>query len=953
MKLRCLSFVSAAVVVGVMHAHTSWASSTEQIDLSPLGTVVESPAGDPGFSASFDRGGLMKTVYGPEGEILLSYALDREAGTLAVTNSLGETRLLTLGENGLVVSVGEDEAQYTVTKDEAGVVIETCITNELLTECYDGTPQLLYRHHLETGEEFFFGYESDGELIRITTGSGEEVFLQTTEVVDGVTYTVLRLEEVTEWYLGEQLVFRLNDLTLEERHLEYTATGHLEKVWNEQQELIWFGEYTLGESGEVIRVTVTVPEAVEVYDGRGLILSRTDRVSGEEWLFFYNDSEQLWRIEDRSGNVLLENFYDENGELLRTDMPEGGRQIDYGPSVSASSAGNSLQRIKDEDGNIVTYNVGVGVTVITDETRNLQWVLDNNQLGSPLVKHIDETGQEYPITYAGMTASIHQPDGSREVYEYIAGQLGRHLRSEDKEGEVTLEKSYDQRRPNTVYVAFGGESYGHELDLIPEEPGGYADGTQLGAVTAVGTRDGEIVVELAYTDKTVHYQDVETGVVRVFAWHPDATTPENPYDGDRGELLEEGLWTVTHLGKEGEKVSCAAGVYIRLSKTSDPEEWQKYRQVGCGSSVGEMAGELLESKGLGTDRVHWMRYTYYQTLDRSTGEAGHKIEDDGDLGAANYVKASDKTQPGHFQVYEYLAVDCSGGVAEEGDSSKDPVDSTLHRVSYTSGSSSGTGAGSAGALDSRVRGKDDSTPPSGTKGVAVACEEGAKTQGPLVVQAYLADGREVRQGLRYFASFDAELHEATGQGFGRELWGHDTNQAQYVQSTWLEYPDLYQVSEWHYDPSSVADSIGDNVYTVLYEESGEGGNGGVAGAHLAQISSQLDRITPDGNISMTLYDADIAVGEIGKNPGATRFFHVDQQVGELVVDAETENEEWSVAASGQDSEVPRRVTDGLTPMFTSGQSTAVSGSTVHTSYLWSTTGKGKTRGMRSSTRMRR
>ena len=416
MKLRCLSFVSAAVVVGVMHAHTSWASSTEQIDLSPLGTVVESPAGDPGFSASFDRGGLMKTVYGPEGEILLSYALDREAGTLAVTNSLGETRLLTLGENGLVVSVGEDEAQYTVTKDEAGVVIETCITNELLTECYDGTPQLLYRHHLETGEEFFFGYESDGELIRITTGSGEEVFLQTTEVVDGVTYTVLRLEEVTEWYLGEQLVFRLNDLTLEERHLEYTATGHLEKVWNEQQELIWFGEYTLGESGEVIRVTVTVPEAVEVYDGRGLILSRTDRVSGEAWLFFYNDSEQLWRIEDRSGNVLLENFYDENGELERTDMPEGGRQIDYGPSVSASSAGNSLQRIKDEDGNIVTYNVGVGVTVITDETRNLQWVLDNNQLGSPLVKHIDETGQEYPITYAGMTASIHQPDGfSRSV----------------------------------------------------------------------------------------------------------------------------------------------------------------------------------------------------------------------------------------------------------------------------------------------------------------------------------------------------------------------------------------------------------------------------------------------------------------------------------------------------------------------------------------------------------
>ena len=448
--------VFAGVTIGAIGTHTSWASSSERIDLSPLGEVVDPPSLDPSIFIRFDENGLMEKVYGPDGEVLLSYSLDPEAGTLAITNSVGETRNLTLLDNGLLVSAGGKTAEYRVASDDGGFLLETCITNEIATECFDADLQLTYRKHLETGEEFFFEYDDSGDLSRVTTGSGEEVFKQTTRVVDGNVYRVLRLENIEEWYLAEQLVYRLNYETLEERHLFYDEDGRLKRVLDGDLAEIWVAEYLLGASGEVLEVTVTLPDAVEVYNDRGQILRRLDKASGEEWIFFYNSLDKLDRVEDGSGSILLENHYDALGELIRTDIKEGEQQIDYGPSGSPSTTHRTIQRIQDEDGNVVEYTHGPGITTIRDLTRDMEWVLDNNQAGSPLVSFKNADGISR-VSYGGGTATIENPDKTQDVYEYIGGEMGRHLGSLDANGKVLFHKRYNQRKGKTVYVVQPGE----------------------------------------------------------------------------------------------------------------------------------------------------------------------------------------------------------------------------------------------------------------------------------------------------------------------------------------------------------------------------------------------------------------------------------------------------------------------------------------------------------------
>ena len=86
--------------------------------------------------------------------------------------------------------------------------------------------------------------------------------------------------------------------------------------------------------------------------------------------------------------------------------------------------------------------------------------------------------------------------------------------------------------------------------------------------------------------------------------------------------------------------------------------------------------------------------------------------------------------------------------------------------------------------------------------------ETESSQGPLVITTSIIDGKEVRQSLRYFDGFDATTHSATNDTFGRELFGVETRQAAYVKTTWLEYPELYKVNEWHYTPVGIVESIG-------------------------------------------------------------------------------------------------------------------------------------------------
>ena len=72
------------------------------------------------------------------------------------------------------------------------------------------------------------------------------------------------------------------------------------------------------------------------------------------------------------------------------------------------------------------------------------------------------------------------------------------------------------------------------------------------------------------------------------------------------------------------------------------------------------------------------------------------------------------------------------------------------------------------------------------------------------------------------------------------------------------------------------------------------------------------------------------MGAINVDPGATRSSHVDMQTATMVVDFTSPNEEWHVDASSLDLVNPvRRISDGLTPMFTSGEATAYSDNSVH------------------------
>ena len=87
-----------------------------------------------------------------------------------------------------------------------------------------------------------------------------------------------------------------------------------------------------------------------------------------------------------------------------------------------------------------------------------------------------------------------------------------------------------------------------------------------------------------------------------------------------------------------------------MAATAVPEEYQIYQQKTCGHSLGEMAGTMVESKGLGTNEVQWLGYEHYHTLDWESGEPKESVPSED----ARYIKVVNKAKPGHWQVYEVI-----------------------------------------------------------------------------------------------------------------------------------------------------------------------------------------------------------------------------------------------------------------------------------------------------------
>jgi len=434
-----------------------------------------------------------------------------------------------------------------------------------------GAPFVLRRvyisHPADTGWRFNFPTRMifpETNRAQILLGSGGDLVLDFVLREDGHWQSPrpgYRLESISEGYRlflpqGEVLTFdrdgrwRTWQNAVGQRvHLEWPDehTWHIRAPWG----ALW-AEGHLDEQGRLHQVTDEHGGTLHYqYDASGRLIAFTDR-DGHTTRYEYTDQGQLARIIGPDGRVLLENFYDERGRVVRQRDPAGqemrfayeevaetgqlrrvtvtypdGTQVRY-----ILQNGEVVGQQLDEDA-VVYRRDARGFLVEVQDPHGKVWRLDWDDAGR-LTGVTDPAGHAFRVTYdqRGALLTAEGPNGVRLEVEYDAQGRPTHWRGPER-AEFRLE--YDDYGRLVGWV----DPLGHRMTFAYDEQGRLTEMRLPDGATYTYQHESHRVVETDPVGRTGVYEF--DGEDRLLAVRRNGRTLQLNYTPD-GKLvaLEDG-----------------------------------------------------------------------------------------------------------------------------------------------------------------------------------------------------------------------------------------------------------------------------------------------------------------------------------------------------------------------------------------------------------------------------